>query len=76
MLVLALAGVPAADVAADYCASNDCLPEPAADEYLLGEGTSAGEVIMSTLDSLDVVALLPGGASRTRISPGLPLARQ
>ncbi len=61
MLVLALAGVPPADVAADYCASNDCLPEPEADEYLRSEGTSAGEVIVSTLDSLDVVALLRGG---------------
>jgi protein-tyrosine phosphatase len=61
LLVLALAGVAPEDVAADYCASDDGLPEPAADEYLHAEGTSAEEVIVSTLESLDVVALLRSG---------------
>jgi hypothetical protein len=61
MLVLALAGVSPEDVAADYCVSNDCLPDPEADEFLGREGTSAPEVIVSTLASLDLAAQLRRG---------------
>lgn len=61
MLVLALAGVAPEEVAADYCLSNACLPDREADECLSGEGTSAGEVIVSTLASLDVPAQLRRG---------------
>jgi hypothetical protein len=61
MLVLALAGVAPAAVAADYCVSNDCVPDRDADEFLSREGTSAAEVIVSTLASLDVPAQLRRG---------------
>jgi protein tyrosine/serine phosphatase len=61
MLVLALAGVAPEDVAADYCISNDCLPNREADEFLSRAGTSAAEAIMSTLASLDVPAQLRRG---------------
>ena len=61
MLVLALSGVVPEAVAADYCISNDCLPDREADDFLSREGTSAGEVIVSTLASLDVAAQLRRG---------------
>lgn len=38
MLVLALAGVAPEAVAADYCISNDCVPDRDADELLSREG--------------------------------------
>lgn len=61
MLVLALAGVAPEAVAADYCVSIDCLPDRDADEFLSRQGTSAAEVIVSTLASLDVPAQLRRG---------------
>ena len=61
MLVLALAGVAPEAVAADYCVSNDCVPDRDADEFLSRQGTSAAEVIVSTLASLDVPAQLRRG---------------
>ena len=61
MLVLALAGVAPEDVAAEYCISNDCLPDHDAAEFLSARDTSAAEVIVSTLASLDVPAQLRRG---------------
>jgi protein-tyrosine phosphatase len=61
MLLLALAGVAPEDVAADYLLSNDCLPDREADDFLTREGLSAGELVVTTLASLDVVAQLRRG---------------
>lgn len=61
MLVLVLAGVAPEAVAADYCISNHCLPDRDADEFLSRQATSAAEVIVSTLASLDVPAQLRRG---------------
>jgi protein-tyrosine phosphatase len=69
MLVLALAGVAAEDIAADYVLSAERLraryaahgePDqgPLLDAFLTGKGTSAREVIITTLASLDVEAHL------------------
>lgn len=69
MLVLALAGVPAEDIAADYALSAERLRArydahrevdqgPLLEAFLTGEGTSAREVIIATLASLDVEAHL------------------
>jgi hypothetical protein len=49
------------DVAADYLLSNDCLPDREADDFLTREDLSAGELVVSTLASLDVVAQLRRG---------------
>ena len=61
MLALTLAGVAPEDVAAEYCISNDCLPDHDAAEFLSARDTSAAEVIVSTLASLDVPAQLRRG---------------
>lgn len=61
MLLLALAGVAPEDVAAEYCISNDCLPDHDAAEFLSARGTSAAEVIVTTLASLDVAGELRRG---------------
>jgi protein-tyrosine phosphatase len=72
MLLLALVGVPAAEISADYELSAARLaPMYAAagreDEgvqlaaYLAGRGTSAAEVIATTLSSLDVEGTLKAG---------------
>lgn len=56
MLLLALAGVAPEEIAADYCLSgwNE------GDDLLAREGTSAREVIVSTLNELDAEAYLSG----------------
>jgi protein-tyrosine phosphatase len=56
MLVLALAGVAPDDVAADYVLTADLL-----EDYLATQGTSAREVVLSTLAALDVEAYLRAG---------------
>lgn len=72
MVVLALLGVAPETIAADYEASVDRLRARAArlgeadpnlevEAYLARKGTSAGAVIVSTLASLDVEALMLGG---------------
>jgi protein-tyrosine phosphatase len=61
MIVLALAGVAPGDVAADYGLSDERLPDPDAEEFLTRTGTSAAEVVLSTLASLDVAAELRRG---------------
>ncbi|MGH3777435.1 MAG: tyrosine-protein phosphatase [Pseudonocardiaceae bacterium] len=69
VLVLALVGVSAEDIAADYALSASGLaplftllgqqdPGPMIDEYLARGGTSVREVIISLLGSLDVDAYL------------------
>jgi protein-tyrosine phosphatase len=57
MLLLALAGVDPEEIAADYALS----PATEADDFLGGEGTSARELIVSTLAGLDVAAQLRRG---------------
>lgn len=65
MLVLALAGVPAEEIAADYMLSDERLPAkyaargepdqgPELEAYLAERGVTAGEVIRETLGELDV----------------------
>jgi protein-tyrosine phosphatase len=72
MLLLALAGVAPEDVAADYALSAERLPSryeslgepdqgPELDRFLAAQGTSAGELIVSTLASIDVEATLRDG---------------
>jgi protein tyrosine/serine phosphatase len=67
MLLLSLAGVAPEDIADDYVLSTQRLPAldahrgetdqgPALDEFLAGRGTSAREVILSTLESLELDA--------------------
>ena len=56
MLVLALAGVAPEDIAADYALSADLL-----DDFLATRGTSAREVVLSTLAALDVEAYMRAG---------------
>lgn len=69
MLVLALAGVPAHDIAADYALSAERLRAryaahgevdqgPLLEAFLAGQGTSARELITATIGSLDVEAHL------------------
>jgi protein tyrosine/serine phosphatase len=56
MLLLALCGVPPAEIAADYDRSG---PPPAEVEAFLSErGTSTAELITTTLDELDVESCL------------------
>jgi protein-tyrosine phosphatase len=76
MLVLALAGVAAEDIAADYELSAERLPARWAargeedqnvsiDAHLAKQGTTAGELIVSMLAELDVeTCLLEGGLAR------------
>jgi protein-tyrosine phosphatase len=72
MLVLSLAGVEAAQIATDYGLSRDRLGPafaavgredegPAIDSFLAERGTTAAELITTTLASLDVEAQLRGG---------------
>ena len=61
MIVLALAGVAPGDVAADYGLSDRRLPDPDAEEFLTRTGSSAAEVVLSTLASLDLAAELRRG---------------
>jgi protein-tyrosine phosphatase len=72
MLVLALAGVGAEDIAADYTLSTERMkvryaaigePDqgPELERFLAARGTSAREVILSTLTSLDIAGLLRRG---------------
>jgi protein tyrosine/serine phosphatase len=72
MLVLALAGVPAAEIGADYELSRERLAGLFAAmemddegtmlaEFLANKGTTAAEVIATTLSSLDVEATLRAG---------------
>jgi hypothetical protein len=72
MLLLALAGVDPAAIAADYELSDERLvglwgalgvedQSPAFAAFLAERGTSAGEVIETTLASLDLEGLLRGG---------------
>ena len=61
MLMLTLAGVAPDELAADYCVRTERLPDDEADGFLRGKGTSAGEVTVSTLASLDVAAQLRRG---------------
>jgi protein-tyrosine phosphatase len=56
MLVLALAGVVAEDIAADYELTGGLL-----DEYLATRGTSAREVVLTTLGALDVEGYMRAG---------------
>jgi protein-tyrosine phosphatase len=75
MLVLALAGVGSEEIAADYVLSSDRLSvryarlgEPdqghQLEEFLAARGTSAREVIVATVASLDTVATLRRGGLR------------
>jgi protein-tyrosine phosphatase len=72
MLILALAGVPAREIGADYELSRERLAGLFAAmemddegamlaEFLAGRGTTAAEVIATTLSSLDVEATLRAG---------------
>jgi protein-tyrosine phosphatase len=54
MLLLALAGVAPEEIAADYRMSGN----DEGDEFLAGRGTSSTEVILETLDGLDVETYL------------------
>jgi protein-tyrosine phosphatase len=62
MLLLALAGVAPREIAADYCLSGN----DEGDEFLAGRGTSASEVIVSTLAALDLEQALAGGGLSER----------
>ena len=72
MLLLALAGVAPKEIAADYVLSaarlqtrHESLGEPdqgpELDEFLTSRGTSAGELIVATLASIDLEATLSRG---------------
>ncbi len=72
MLVLALAGVAAPDIAADYALSAERLPGlfaaagqedqgPELEAFLAERGTTAAEVVVTTLGSLDVERELRAG---------------
>ena len=58
ILLLALAGVAADDIAADYALSADALEGAAIAAYLASAGTSTHEIIVSLVMSLDVEAYL------------------
>ena len=65
MLLLALAGVPAEEIAADYRLSGNREGE----EFLASQGTSSTEVILATLAELDVEGYLrAGGVSATDVT--------
>jgi protein tyrosine/serine phosphatase len=79
MLVLALAGVDPEDIAADYLLSRERLRAlyaarveedqgPILDAFLRERGTNAGQLIVETLEELDVEAVLrEGGLSESEI---------
>jgi hypothetical protein len=62
MLLLALARVPAEEIAADYRLSGNREGE----EFLASQGTSSTEVILATLAELDVEGYLRGGGVSAR----------
>jgi hypothetical protein len=65
MLLLALAGVPAEKIAADYRLSGNQEGE----EFLASQGTSSTEVILATLAELDVEGYLrTGGVSAADVT--------
>jgi hypothetical protein len=65
MLLLALAGVPAEEIAADYRLSGNREGE----EFLASQGTSSTEVILATLAELDVEGYLrAGGVSASELA--------
>ena len=80
MLLLALAGVAAEDIAADYALSAERMREryaqlgepdqgPELERFLAARGTSARELIVSTLVSLDIASvLLRGGLSASQVA--------
>jgi protein-tyrosine phosphatase len=72
MLLLALVGVPAEDIAADYELSAERLAtryatrgepdqNPVIDAFLAERGTTGGELIVATLADLDIKAHLQLG---------------
>ena len=72
ILILALAGVAAADIAADYALSRERRAElsaargreddsPAIEAFLRREGTTAEDTVLDLLRGLDVEACLRGG---------------
>ncbi len=61
LLLLALAGVPPEEIAADY----ELSPDPDRAELLAREHTTAQAVILSTLEQLDVEAYLRAGGLST-----------
>jgi protein-tyrosine phosphatase len=64
LLLLALAGVDAAEIAADY----ELSPDPERDEILGARDTSSRDVILDTLDNLDAETyLLEAGLSPSEI---------
>jgi protein tyrosine/serine phosphatase len=58
MLLLALAGVPPDDIAADYVLSGT---DPEIEKFLVDAGISVRELILATLASVDVEDCLRGG---------------
>ena len=82
MLLLALAGVSARDIAADYALSTQHLRAryeargeddqgPLIEAFLEGEGTTAAEVVVDTVGSLDVEARLRAGGLAEQDLTGL-----
>jgi protein-tyrosine phosphatase len=72
MVALALVGVPPTEIAADYELSGErqrglwtALGQPdqapMIEEFLAGRGTTAGEIIETTLASLDLASTLAAG---------------
>jgi protein-tyrosine phosphatase len=72
MLLLALGGVRSEDIAADYILSSERLKQryaalgepdqgPELEEFLAGRGTTASELIVTTLASLDITEMLRRG---------------
>ena len=73
MLLLALVGVAPEDIAADYGLGTGRPDEDAeVEEFLARQGTTAGEIVLSTLASVDVEAHLRTGGLDTA---GLMAAR-
>jgi hypothetical protein len=80
MLALALVGVSPGAIVADYelsaarlraCYAARGEPDqgPVLESYLASRGTTAGEVLLATLDALDVEAtLLAGGLTASDVS--------
>jgi len=59
LLVLALVGVAAEEIAADYVLSADCQgPHPELDAFLAGEGMTTSDAISAVLASLDAEGYL------------------
>ena len=57
LLLLALVGVPSEEIAADY----ELSPDPEREEFLRREHTNTHDVILATLEGLDVQAYLRAG---------------